>query len=61
MIYIQDRSIVENDLDGAIAVKCPNCGAPLSRRGAHKCEYCGSPVIEVNMYAWSFSTVEEVP
>jgi hypothetical protein len=61
MIYIQDRSIVENDLDGAIAVKCPNCGAPLSMRGAHKCEYCGSPVIEVNMYAWSFSTVEEVP
>ena len=61
MIYIQDRSIVENDLDGAIAVKCPNCGAPLAMRGAHKCEYCGSPVIEVNMYAWSFSNVEEVP
>jgi hypothetical protein len=61
MIYIQDRSIVENDLDGAIAVNCPNCGAPLSMRGAHKCIYCDAPVIEVNMYAWSFSSVEEVP
>ena len=61
MIYIQDRSIVENDLDGAIAVKCPNCGAPLTMRGAHKCIYCDTPVIEVNMYAWSFSSVEEVP
>ncbi len=60
MIYIQDRTIVENELDGAIAVNCPNCGAPLEMRGSNKCRYCGAPVIEVNLYAWSFSSVEEV-
>ena len=60
MIYIQDRTIVENELDGAIAVNCPNCGAPLEMRGSSKCRYCGAPVIEVNLYAWSFASVEEV-
>ncbi len=60
MIYIQDRSVVENDLDGAVAVSCPKCGAPLEMRGAKKCRYCGAPVIEINMYAWSFSSVQEV-
>ncbi len=60
MIYIQDRTWAENELDGAVAVSCPKCGAPLAMRGAKKCTYCGAPVIEINMYAWSFSSVEEV-
>ncbi len=60
LIYIQDRSLVENELDNALGVNCPNCGAPLSSLGAKFCEYCGTPVIEINIHAWSFSNVEEI-
>lgn len=60
LIYIQDRNLVENELDYALGVNCPNCGAPLSSLGAKKCEYCGTPVIEINIHAWSFSDVKEI-
>lgn len=60
LIYIQDRNLVENELDNALGVNCPNCGAPLSSLGAKFCEYCGTPVIEINIHAWSFSNVEEI-
>ncbi|MCM1158180.1 MAG: zinc ribbon domain-containing protein [Bacteroidales bacterium] len=60
LIYIQDRSLVENELDNALGVNCPNCGAPLSSLGAKVCEYCGTPVIEINIHAWSFSNIDEV-
>lgn len=60
MIYIQDRSLVENELDDALAVNCPNCGAPLTSLGAKHCEYCGSPIMELNIHAWSFSSVKEL-
>lgn len=60
LIYIQDRNLVENELDNALGVNCPNCGAPLSSLGAKFCEYCGTPVIEINIHAWSFSNVEEL-
>jgi hypothetical protein len=59
LIYIQDRDIVELDLDGTLALNCPNCGAPLKGVGAKNCEYCGSPVIEFNIHAWSFSAIRE--
>lgn len=60
LIYIQDRNLVENELDNALGVNCPNCGAPLTSLGAKFCEYCGTPVIEINIHAWSFSNVEEI-
>ncbi len=60
LIYIQDRNLVENELDLALGVNCPNCGAPLSSLGAKICEYCGTPVIEINIHAWSFSDVKEI-
>lgn len=60
LIYIQDRDLVENELDHALGVNCPNCGAPLSSLGAKVCEYCGTPVIEINIHAWSFSNIEEI-
>lgn len=60
LIYIQDRNLVEDERDHALGVNCPNCGAPISSLGAKVCEYCGTPVIEINIHAWSFSNVEEV-
>lgn len=59
MIYIQDRDIVENEVEAAFGVNCPNCGAPVKKLGVKVCEYCGTPVVEVNIHAWSFSNVEE--
>lgn len=60
LIYIQDRNLLENELDHALGINCPNCGAPLSSLGAKKCEYCGTPVIEINIHAWSFSDIKEM-
>lgn len=60
VIYIQDRDLMENKMESGIGVNCPNCGAPLPSLGAKTCEYCGSPVIEINIHAWAFSNVEEV-
>lgn len=60
LIYIQDRSKVENELDHALGINCPNCGAPLSSLGAKTCEYCGTPIVAVNLYAWTFNNVEEI-
>ncbi len=59
LIYIQDRNLIENDLDYALGLNCPNCGAPLSSLGAKVCEYCGTPLIEYNIKTWTFSHVEE--
>lgn len=60
LIYIQDRNLLEDELDHALGINCPNCGAPLSSLGAKKCEYCGTPVIEINIHAWSFSDIKEM-
>lgn len=59
LVYIQDRDKVENELDHALGINCPNCGAPLSSLGAKVCAYCGTPIVEVNIYAWNFNNVEE--
>lgn len=60
MIYIQDRDLVENLEDAGLAMNCPNCGAPLPKLGAKKCEYCDSPVVEFSIRTWDFSNVEEI-
>lgn len=60
LIYIQDRNLVENELDHALGINCPNCGAPLSSLGAKKCEYCDTPIIEINIHAWSFSSIDAI-
>lgn len=59
LIYIQNRDIVEKETDHALGLNCPNCGAPISSLGAKSCEYCGTPVIELNIHAWTFSDVRE--
>lgn len=58
LIYIQDRMIAENDLDGSLSLVCPNCGAPITNLGQKFCEYCGTAVQELNIKVWSFSNVK---
>ncbi|MDR2889597.1 MAG: zinc ribbon domain-containing protein [Lachnospiraceae bacterium] len=60
VIYIQDRDQLENEHDRSLGINCPNCGAPVSGVGAKKCEYCGTPVKEINIYAWIFNDVKKV-
>lgn len=60
LIYIQDREIVENDIDGLKGRNCPNCGAPLTHIGSGNCRYCGTPVVEYNIKVWTFSSVKEL-
>ena len=59
VIYIQDRDKIENEHDFALGTNCPNCGAPLKGLGAKICEYCGTPLQEINIYAWAFSDVRK--
>ena len=60
LIYVQDVDKMKNDYDDALAVTCPNCGAPIPMLGAKHCEYCGCAIIELNIHAWAFHHVEEI-
>lgn len=60
LVYIQDRNLVEDERDLSLGLNCPNCGAPVSGLGSKVCEYCGTPVVELNIYAWTFHDVSEV-
>ena len=56
LVYVQDIDKIGSHLEG-LGINCPNCGAPLTSLGAKKCEYCGSPVLELNIHAWTFTKV----
>lgn len=60
LVYIQDRELVEDERDLSLGINCPNCGAPISGLGSKVCEYCGTPVVELNIYAWTFHDISEV-
>ena len=60
VIYIQDRELVEDERDLSLGLNCPNCGAPIAGTGSKVCEYCGTPIVELNIYAWTFSNLTEV-
>ena len=60
VIYVQDRDLVKKEYDHSLGLNCPNCGAPVSMLGSKVCEYCGTPIVELNIYAWTFSNIEEV-
>ena len=53
-------SSVKIKWEGGAMPNCPNCGAPISTLGSKVCEYCGTPIVELNIYAWTFSNIEEV-
>lgn len=59
LVYIQDRNLIEDERDLSLGMNCPNCGAPVSGLGSKVCEYCGTPVIELNIYAWTFHNVSK--
>ncbi len=60
LVYIQDRNLVEDERDLSLGINCPNCGAPVSGLGSKVCEYCGTPIVELNIYAWTFHNVSEI-
>ncbi len=60
LIYIQDRDLIKEAGNSALGITCPNCAAPISNLGAKHCIYCGSPVVEFNIHAWSFASVKEL-
>lgn len=60
LVYIQDREKVQDERDLSLGINCPNCGAPISGLGEKVCAYCGTPVVELNLYAWTFHRVTEV-
>ncbi len=59
VIYIQDRELIKDERDLSLGLNCPNCGAPIDGTGRKVCEYCGTPIVELNIYAWSFSNLTE--
>lgn len=60
LVYIQDRDLARESGDSALGITCPNCAAPISNLGAKHCIYCGSPIVEFNIHAWSFSAVKKM-
>lgn len=60
VIYIQNREKADGKYETSVGMNCPNCGAPIGGLGHKVCEYCGTPVIELNIYVWSFSDVRVV-
>lgn len=59
LIYVQDRDFIDTQSDQSLGVNCPNCGAPLKTVGSTNCSYCGTPIIALNIHAWTFSDVRE--
>lgn len=52
-------SLLPDDSGAALALNCPNCGAPLSDAGETVCTYCGSPLVQVMKHTWRFTEVFE--
>lgn len=60
LVYVQDENLVEDERNHGLGLNCPNCGAPLASLGAKICEYCGTPVVELNLHVWTFGDIRSV-
>lgn len=58
ILYVQDEKLA--NLDKAVGITCPHCGAPVTTLGVKRCEYCGSAVTPVNIQVWSLHKFYEV-
>lgn len=59
IMYVQDAALA--NMDHAMGVTCPQCGAPVTMLGAHKfCEYCGGAITPINLQVWSLQKYYEV-
>lgn len=58
LMYVQDANAA--NLDKAVGVTCPSCGAPVTGLGRKKCEYCGLEVTPINVQVWSIQGFHEV-
>lgn len=57
-IYIQDiDKLPESTM--ALAMNCPNCGAPITNLGSRHCEYCGTALEPLNIRVWSVNNIKE--
>lgn len=54
-LYVQDPSQPAAQGKTALAVNCPNCGAPVTSLGERQCSYCGSAIEPLNNRTWIFS------
>lgn len=59
LMYIQDAALI-SDQGKAVAIVCPQCGAPVTGIGHKTCEYCGSAVVPVNIRCWALTKLKEV-
>ena len=58
LCYVQDPEKAGDA--NAVGTTCPNCGAPVTQLGSHKCEYCGGVVEPVNIRCWQYQHFREV-
>ncbi len=59
LMYVQNAK--EANLDRSVGVTCPHCGAPVTMLGEDRhCEYCGSPVVPINIQVWTLHKFYEV-
>lgn len=58
ILYVQDENLA--NLDKAVTMTCPHCGAPITMLGIKRCEYCGSEVTPINTQVWTLHKFYEV-
>lgn len=59
--YDIDYTYILESVDGnsKIAGNCPNCSAPLNAISSQVCEYCGTPIADIQGMSWKITDVRE--